>query len=271
MNLIKSLALVGVAATTLFSVQALATPCPTGMQGSPTCIATTNSYGEPALEDILGAAGTSGTIFSSGDGINPYTEQVSPASYWSVAGTGSSENKVVLTLTGSADNLTFGIFDPSNTSNRLMLFDGGDAGYRTSLATDGTGGFGATYYASTDPLSGPTGHTTTFFGAGNLFGYYLTNGNTTFYSSWMLNGDGTSRVVTYAGDGKNRVALTNGLFSPGEFLLAWEDGSDFDYNDFVVLVESVHPVPEPAALGMFGAGILLIGLFAGLRRRSRQV
>jgi hypothetical protein len=27
------------------------------------------------------------------------------------------------------------------------------------------------------------------------------------------------------------------------------------------------PVPEPAALGMFGFGALLIGLFAGLRRR----
>jgi hypothetical protein len=26
-------------------------------------------------------------------------------------------------------------------------------------------------------------------------------------------------------------------------------------------------VPEPAALGMFGAGALLLGLFAGLRRR----
>ncbi|MGH3967997.1 MAG: PEP-CTERM sorting domain-containing protein [Mycobacterium sp.] len=29
----------------------------------------------------------------------------------------------------------------------------------------------------------------------------------------------------------------------------------------------VHGVPEPAALGMFGLGALLIGLFAGLRRR----
>lgn len=26
-------------------------------------------------------------------------------------------------------------------------------------------------------------------------------------------------------------------------------------------------VPEPSALGMFGAGVLLLGLFAGLRRR----
>lgn len=29
-------------------------------------------------------------------------------------------------------------------------------------------------------------------------------------------------------------------------------------------------VPEPAALGMFGLGVLLIGVFAGMRRRARQ-
>lgn len=32
----------------------------------------------------------------------------------------------------------------------------------------------------------------------------------------------------------------------------------------------VNPVPEPAALAMFGVGVLLIGVFAGSRRRIRQ-
>jgi hypothetical protein len=57
--------------------------------------------------------------------------------------------------------------------------------------------------------------------------------------------------------------------------LAWEDqrfpDSDLDYNDFVVLVESVHPVPEPAVLGMFGLGALMIGVAAGMRRRREDV
>lgn len=48
-----------------------------------------------------------------------------------------------------------------------------------------------------------------------------------------------------------------------EYLLAWEDlawtNSAFDYNDFVVLVESVHPVPEPPALETFDLGALLLG------------
>lgn len=40
--------------------------------------------------------------------------------------------------------------------------------------------------------------------------------------------------------------------------------------DNVTLGASPQGVPEPAALGMFGFGALLIGLFAGLRRRAQQ-
>jgi hypothetical protein len=39
--------------------------------------------------------------------------------------------------------------------------------------------------------------------------------------------------------------------------------------DAAVMVPTA-PVPEPAALGMFGLGALLIGLFAGMRRRVQQ-
>jgi len=35
------------------------------------------------------------------------------------------------------------------------------------------------------------------------------------------------------------------------------------------MVESVHPVPEPTTLGMFGFGVLLIGAAVGLNRRRR--
>jgi hypothetical protein len=269
MKTIKYLGLAGFAAASLFASQAFATPCAAGFDGGPTCIATTNSYGEPTLEQILGAAGTDGSIFSAGNGINPYTQQLNPASYWAVAGTGGSENTVMLTLTGSAANLTFGIFDPTNITNTLTLFNGASAGYTTTLKTNGTGGFKATYYASADPLADSTGHSDqVYFGGGNLFGYFLKVGNTFYYSDNALNGNGGPRVVTYAGDGSNKIEATNGVFTPGEYLQAWEDGTDFDYNDFVVVVESVHPVPEPAALGMFGLGALLIGFAASRRRRE---
>ncbi|HET8553887.1 MAG TPA: PEP-CTERM sorting domain-containing protein [Rhodanobacteraceae bacterium] len=43
-------------------------------------------------------------------------------------------------------------------------------------------------------------------------------------------------------------------------------GSD-DSSGFIVDDPVVQPVPEPAALGMFGLGVLVLGIFVGLRRR----
>lgn len=37
--------------------------------------------------------------------------------------------------------------------------------------------------------------------------------------------------------------------------------------DDVTLLDTPHPVPEPAVLGLFGFGVLLIGVAAGMRRR----
>jgi hypothetical protein len=87
--------------------------------------------------------------------------------------------------------------------------------------------------------------------------------------------DGMHHMVAYQGGNGTIINATGGKLLDNEFLLAWEDqafkNSDLDYNDFVVLVESVHSVPEPAALGMFGLGVLLLGGFAALRRRSSKL
>ncbi|HET7162126.1 MAG TPA: DUF4114 domain-containing protein, partial [Rhodanobacteraceae bacterium] len=122
--------------------------------------------------------------------------------------------------------------------------------------------FGNTVYANTVDAADFT-----------TFGYYLNvpANQATFYSDSSLNQDGIAHEVAYAGNGQNTVAFNGLKFLSGEFLLAWEDtpagNSDLDYNDFIVMVESVHPVPEPAVLGMFGLGVLMLGGFAALRRR----
>ena len=62
--------------------------------------------------------------------------------------------------------------------------------------------------------------------------------------------------------------ITDGEFA-GDYVLAWEDLKrlgDRDYNDLVVRVSGVSPVPVPSALWLFGSGIL--GLVVVARRYS---
>ncbi|MDE2270366.1 MAG: PEP-CTERM sorting domain-containing protein [Xanthomonadaceae bacterium] len=273
MNTIKSLGLVGLAATALIATQAFATTCPinnVGQQtmGSPTCIA---PYGQDGagtgLQDELNA------ITTSGPDINVYTGQYQPSSFWSIGASGGSENKILLEIAGNANKNTFGIFDPTNPNNYLQLFSGpASAGWSTLLSQTGNT-YTATYFNGSDVYQGQSSITIN----GNLFGYYLSGPGGTFYSDPSMNEtggtvypNGMPHMVTYAGTGQ--TYLNGKKFLSGEYLLAWEDSawgkSDLDYQDFVVLVESVHSVPEPAVLGMFGLGVLLIGGLAALRRRQ---
>jgi hypothetical protein len=70
------------------------------------------------------------------------------------------------------------------------------------------------------------------------------------------------------------IAFSTGI--PDEYIFAFEDrsfsppsgpSSDSDYNDLVVRVTGVRPVPEPTTLLLFGAGLLGVGL---MRRRFKK-
>ncbi|HJR30829.1 MAG TPA: DUF4114 domain-containing protein [Pseudomonas sp.] len=290
MNTIKSLGFVGLAAAGLFAAQAFATTCPTtstdphlvtNTQGSPTCIA---SYGQDGngtgLNQLYGPGGSQIT----GTGLNIYHGQYVPSSYWQIGGTGGSFNVILAEIAGNANANTFGIFDPSNPGNRLQLFSGPDGpGAKGTLVYNGGGNFQFALFGQSA--------TSATFGDGASFGYYLgtpvTNadgslGTLYFFSDPSLNNsageagnpysDGMHHMVAYQGGNGTKINATGGDLLSNEFLLGWEDQafqhSDLDYNDFVVLVESVHSVPEPAVLGMFGLGVLLLGGFAALRRRG---
>ncbi len=281
MNTMKTFGLFGLAAAgLLLAGQAFATTCPVSAKGiqtlpGPTCLAPSGNDGPgTGLVNIL--AGTTGpnsvnhnaeSIISSGPGANPYTQQVN-SSTWSMGGSGGGVSTILLQIAGYADNYTFGIYDPSHTATMLNLFTPG--------SVDGTQTF-LTYNALTHMFT--SGANSAMFG-GNLFGYFLTTpqGNT-FYSNAALNSDGIAHQVAYDGDNASYIYAAGGAIQgkwlSSEYIMAWEDQllgqSDLDYNDFIVMVESVHPVPEPAVLGMFGLGLLLIGVGVAFRRRQHEV
>lgn len=290
MNIIKSLGLAGLATAALFAGQVFATPCPTApatgtaTQGGPTCIAPSGNDGtNTGLNHMFGPGGTD----VQGTGLNIYNGQHTPSSHWQIGATSGSFNFILKEIAGNANLNTFGIYDPSNIGNMLQLFGGSaSVGDKGTLVYNGGGNF---QFAT---FGGPASSAT--FGSGATFGYYLgtpikdANGNVTgtlyFYSDPSLNNsadeagnpyaNGMHHMVAYEGGNGTKLKVNGNFasFLPNEFMLAWEDQafkhSDLDYNDFIVLVESVHSVPEPAALGMFGLGALLIGAFVGLRRRK---
>lgn len=191
-------------------------------------------------------------------GVNVLTDAITDDqdSYWSITASGGSVSTMIIEIAGYANSNCFGVYDAGNAANKVQLFDGPDStGAQVTLSITS---LGSVYLNHLD---------TGIDFSGDAFGFYLTiPTGYTWYSDTSLNIDKADHMVAYQGKNADIVQIlpwSPGLWTDNEYILAFEDlagGGDRDYNDMVVMIESVTPSPEPATLLFLGFGILSLGL-----------
>jgi hypothetical protein len=209
-----------------------------------------------SLQTVLNNITTGGT-----SSVNVQTDQVAQDKYWALTATGGSVATMVIELAGYAGSNTFGVYDLANPSNKVTLFNGAATGGDQVVFSMKANGSVYVNFANTG---------TTF--QSTNFGYFLQGPGGTFYSDEALNVDSADHMVSYAGKNDEVTLPGNypGLWTPDEYVLGWEDtaNGDKDFDDMVVMVESVRPVPEPTTLGLLGAGLLGLGLLARRKKNA---
>ena len=246
---------------TLVALSLLGGSLATGAASAATCV--TGSSGETPWQrmfDNLTLGGPSS--------VNTLTDCIddSSDSSWAISGSGLSGLTLIIELAGNASTNSFGVYDTANMDNKVELFDGAASAGNQVVMTILADGSVITNVAVDSGVNF----------TGNNFGFYLdTASNGTFYSDTPLNLDTTDHMLAYRGTGDvvQLPGLAAGTWTPNEFVLAWEDvsgsrGADFDFNDFVVMVESVEPtvVPVPASIWLFSSALL--GLVGVARRKK---
>lgn len=208
---------------------------------------------------------------SGNSSVNAETDYLGFDTTWAISGSGGSVATLIIEIAGLANENRFGIYQGSN---QFDIFGGSAvSGYQAlvSILADGTV-TSVIKNASGAPIA--MSSTAAGFFSGNSFGYYLANNTNTFYSDDTKNIDEKDHMLAYQGTGDliQIDPYAAGTWGPNEYILAFEDlpsgSTDWDYNDFVVMVESVAPVPEPGTIVLLGAGLLGLGIYG--RRRAKK-
>lgn len=162
--------------------------------------------------------------------------------YWRLNAGGALLNLIALDA-----GVTFGIFDAADESNRIVIYNGHEdpAGYNVRSVQMLNDGSVILNFADTEKDF-----------AGNRIGFFVNIGDQYWYSNSSLNSDLKDRMVAYQGTEVDKIQIglsAAGTWLTNEYILGWEAGSNFDFADFVVIVESFTPADPPplAALGNF--------------------
>lgn len=216
--------------------------------------------GEASLQQVFNGLLGAGMLDAATDCLADGTDAA-----WTA--TRSSGATIILELAGNANSNTFGIYDVTAPGQQLSIFSGSDAaGTDAILRLQNVSG----QWRISVQGNGPTQSLNL---ASPVFGFYLGTLAATFYSDTGLNSDGTDHLFAYQGNASEYMSgpLEGTLFEPTDYILAWEDlrygtsGYDADYQDFIVQMIDVTPVPLPAAVWLLGSGLLGLAL---TRRRA---
>lgn len=160
----------------------------------------------------------------------------------------------VIEFAGYADSNTSFIYDLTDSTNRVTIFDGADTANDSVVLT---------FALATDTWD--NGGAGVVFGSGEEFGVGLTSPDGTFFSQSALNPNGDDFLLTFETEGQG------GVLGAFEITFAWEDVvglGDMDYNDHVFAATDIvgFAVPAPAPLALLGLG--MIGMIGARKLRK---
>jgi len=171
------------------------------------------------------------------EAINVLTDQ-NAVSTWSTTVSNNSTFSLMIELSGLASSNALGIYNAGDVAPALyQVFPGAaTAGW---FATASFRAAPARVVINLFDQDAIFQGTNTYAGADrDNFGYYLQGLGGLFYSQDYRNPGGRAQALTFAGTGGN----------VGQWWLCWENcaaaaGSDQDFNDAVLFLESVTPTP----------------------------